>query len=60
MPAGLVDILTETERLDLFRFLAELGKPGPFDASMRRMPLSIVNGKPSLGSAKPASPKSPL
>src|SRR6185295_17227522 len=27
MPAGLVDILSETERLDLFRFLTELGKP---------------------------------
>jgi putative heme-binding domain-containing protein len=33
MPAGLADILTESERLDLFRFLSELGKPGPFDAS---------------------------
>jgi putative heme-binding domain-containing protein len=33
MPAGLADILSESERLDLFRFLSELGKPGPFDAS---------------------------
>ena len=33
MPSGLVDALPEGERLDLFRFLAELGKPGPFDAS---------------------------
>jgi putative heme-binding domain-containing protein len=33
MPAGLVDLLTPPERLDLFRFLIELGKPGPFDAS---------------------------
>ncbi|MCI0744064.1 MAG: HEAT repeat domain-containing protein [Verrucomicrobia subdivision 3 bacterium] len=33
MPAGLVDILTPAERIDLFRFLIELGKPGPFDAS---------------------------
>jgi putative heme-binding domain-containing protein len=33
MPAGLVDVLTPPERLDLFRFLIELGKPGPFDAS---------------------------
>ncbi len=33
MPAGLVDFLSEGERLDLFRFLSELGKPGPFDAT---------------------------
>ena len=33
MPSGLVDILAPAERLDLFRFLIELGKPGPFDAS---------------------------
>src|SRR5262249_36155428 len=33
MPSGLVDSLTSNERLDLFRFLSELGKPGPFDAS---------------------------
>jgi putative heme-binding domain-containing protein len=33
MPAGLADILTDTERLDLFRFLSELGKPGSYDAS---------------------------
>jgi putative heme-binding domain-containing protein len=33
MPGGLIDSVNEAERLDLFRFLAELGKPGPFDAS---------------------------
>ena len=33
MPAGLVDFLSEGERLDLFRFLSELGKPGPYDAA---------------------------
>jgi putative heme-binding domain-containing protein len=33
MPSGLIDALSHAERLDLFRFLAELGKPGPFDAS---------------------------
>ncbi len=33
MPSGLVDTLTGAQRLDLFRFLSELGKPGPFDAS---------------------------
>jgi putative heme-binding domain-containing protein len=33
MPAGLVDSLSSKERLDLYRFLSELGKPGAFDAS---------------------------
>lgn len=33
MPAGLVDNVTPQERIDLFRFLSELGKPGPFDAT---------------------------
>jgi putative heme-binding domain-containing protein len=33
MPSGLTDILSPTDRLDLFRFLIELGKPGPFDAT---------------------------
>jgi hypothetical protein len=33
MRAGLPYILTDTARLDLFRFLSELGKPGAFDAS---------------------------
>jgi len=33
MPGGLVDTLSPTERLDLYRFLSELGKPGEYDAS---------------------------
>jgi len=33
MPSGLVDQLSAQDRLDLYRFLAELGKPGRFDAS---------------------------
>jgi putative heme-binding domain-containing protein len=33
MPAGLVDVLSPAERLDLYRFLSELGKPGEYDAS---------------------------
>jgi putative heme-binding domain-containing protein len=33
MPAGLIDNLNGQERLDLFRFLSELGKPGPYDAT---------------------------
>jgi putative heme-binding domain-containing protein len=37
MPSGLVDGLTGKERLDLYRFLSELGKPGPFDAAKARV-----------------------
>src|SRR6185295_20218145 len=33
MPSGLLEILSEAERLDLFRFLTELGKPGAYDAT---------------------------
>jgi hypothetical protein len=33
MPSGLIDTLTAQEQLDLYRFLSELGKPGPFDAA---------------------------
>jgi putative heme-binding domain-containing protein len=33
MPAGLLDGLNPQDRIDLFRFLSELGKPGPFDAT---------------------------
>jgi putative heme-binding domain-containing protein len=33
MPGGLADALSPAERLDLYRFLSELGKPGEFDAS---------------------------
>ena len=33
MPSGLVDALNPGDRLDLYRFLSELGKPGPFDAA---------------------------
>ncbi len=33
MPSGLIDALPEQDRLDLVRFLSELGKPGPFDAA---------------------------
>ncbi|MDP3072522.1 MAG: GDSL-type esterase/lipase family protein [Opitutaceae bacterium] len=33
MPAGLIDDLVPEERLDLIAFLAQLGKPGDFDAS---------------------------
>ncbi|HTK78034.1 MAG TPA: hypothetical protein VL371_22395, partial [Gemmataceae bacterium] len=33
MPAGLADALFDSERDDLFKFLSELGKPGPFDVT---------------------------
>ncbi len=33
MPAGLLETLTDRERLNLYAFLGELGKPGPYDAS---------------------------
>jgi len=33
MPAGLLDGLVPEERLDLIKFLTQLGKPGEFDAS---------------------------
>ena len=35
MPAGLIDPLLPEERLDLFKFLSVLGKPGDFDAAKR-------------------------
>jgi len=38
MPANLIDPLPEQDRLDLFKFLSELGKPGPFDATKSRAP----------------------
>ncbi len=33
MPSGLIDNVASQDRIDLFRFLSELGKPGPYDAS---------------------------
>jgi putative heme-binding domain-containing protein len=33
MPAGLIDALLPEERLDLIKFMAQLGKPGDFDAA---------------------------
>ena len=34
MPAGLLETLLPEERLDLINFLAQLGKPGAYDAAM--------------------------
>ena len=33
MPSGLMDVLSEQDRLDLIRFLSALGTPGNYDAS---------------------------
>ncbi len=33
MPAGLIDSLVPEERLDLIKFLSQLGRPGPYDAA---------------------------
>ncbi len=33
MPSGLIDSLSSEDRADLIRFMSELGKPGPYDAS---------------------------
>jgi putative heme-binding domain-containing protein len=33
MPAGLIDSIVPEERLDLIKFLTQLGKPGPYDAA---------------------------
>lgn len=33
MPSGLLENLSESDQLDLFAFLSQLGKPGDFDAS---------------------------
>ena len=33
MPAGLIDALTPKEQQNLFAFLSQLGRPGPFDTS---------------------------
>ena len=37
MPAGLVDFISPQERLDLYAFLARLGKPGEYDATKQNV-----------------------
>jgi putative heme-binding domain-containing protein len=37
MPNGLLEALSPSERLDLLRFLSELGKPGPYDATRQNV-----------------------
>ncbi|MCW1915733.1 HEAT repeat domain-containing protein [Luteolibacter sp. GHJ8] len=51
MPAGLINSLGEQEQADLFKFISQLGKPGPYDATKSRAPrvwaVMPVNGEPS-------------
>jgi len=37
MPGGLLDFISPQERLDLYAFLAQLGKPGPYDATKQNV-----------------------
>jgi hypothetical protein len=37
MPSGLLDFLSPSERLDLYAFLWQLGKPGPYDATKQNV-----------------------
>jgi len=50
MPAGLLDILSPTERLDLYAFLWQLGKPGPYDATKQNV-ARVWRVNPALGTA---------
>ncbi len=38
MPGNLIDSLTGQEAHDLFKFLSQLGKPGPYDATKSKAP----------------------
>jgi putative heme-binding domain-containing protein len=60
MPAGLVDLLSPAERIDLFRFLIELGKPGPFDASKANVARAWRVNNTSTGTNDPEILKSDL
>ena len=58
MPNGILDPLTEPERLDLVAFLSQLGKPGDFDASKggvarrwRIYPLTHTDQQNGLGNS---------
>ncbi|WP_161604627.1 PVC-type heme-binding CxxCH protein [Roseiconus nitratireducens] len=37
MPAALLDRISQQDQLDLIRFLTQLGKPGPYDASRQNV-----------------------
>lgn len=56
MPAGLADGLTGVPRRNLFAFLGEVGKPGPFDASKGNVArLWIFDDQPPGALAKSAA-----
>ncbi|MDB6029309.1 MAG: hypothetical protein JWM68_5532 [Verrucomicrobiales bacterium] len=56
MPSGLTDNLSSEQRTDLVRFMSELGKPGPYDASKgnvaRAWKLFSVNATDAAGVIK--------
>ena len=41
MPAGLTEVLTRPELIDLVRFLSQLGKIGPFSAGTERVSCAV-------------------
>jgi hypothetical protein len=58
MPAGLVDGLTGVPRRNLFAFLGEIGKPGPFDASKGNVArLWVFDDQPPAPSPSPPPPR---
>ena len=61
MPMGLVDLLPAADQAHLYAFLSQLGKPGPFDASDRkiarilRVSATLPEGaEPDLAKLQPA------
>lgn len=64
MPPGLTASLTDREKANLFAFLAQLGKPGPFDATKatvaRSWELFAGADIEKIASAGAQAPKSPL
>ncbi len=52
MPPGFVDVLDAKSKLNLFAFLGEIGKPGPFDASKANVArIWIFSASPPEGPA---------
>ena len=63
MPEGLTDLLTRAELIDLIRFLAELGRPGPYATPnvpvLRRWRRLEGNGEPLDRRIVPGEPLPP-